>query len=167
VAQSLWAWAFRCVERELNDGAPAAELVESVAVEVSGRLQVEPAVGRNLKGYFTTAFYRRVRSRALREGRIEYEGLLRELEENHRLRAPDWAAALEKELTIRVLVSYLPHRVKHMLHCRMLGLSWNKIGRLLGISAKQAKSRFYYGVRQVYETRLEVQSRRQQQKELD
>jgi len=167
VAQSLWPWAFRRVERELNDSARAAELVESVTVEVSARLKAEPEVGRNLRGYFITAFHRRVRSQVLKESRLEYEGLLRELEENHKLRAPDCVSALEKELTLKFLLSYLPHTVNHMLHCRMLGFSWKKIGQVLGISAKQAKSRFYYGVQQAYETLLKTQSRRRHQKELD
>ena len=167
VAQSLWPWAFRRVERELNDSARAAELVESVAVEVSARLKAEPEVGRNLKGYFITAFHRRVRSQVLKESRLEYEGLLRELEENHKLRAPDWVAALDRDLTLKFLLSYLPHSVNHMLHCRMLGFSWKKVGRTLGISAKQAKSRFYYGVQQAYEAMLEAQAKRRHQKELD
>jgi len=167
VALSLWPWAFRRVERELNDSARAAEVVESVAVEVSARLKSEPEVGRNLRGYFITAFHRSVRFQVLKESRLEYEGLLRELEENHKLRAPDWVSALEKELTLKFLLSYLPHNVNHMLHYRMLGFSWKKIGQILGISAKQAKSRFYYGVQQAYETLLETQSRRRHQKELD
>ena len=167
VAQSLWPWAFRRVERELNDGARAAELLESVAVEVSARLKAEPKVGRNLKGYFFTAFHHRVRSQVLKESRLEYEGLLRELENNHKLRAPDWVSAIEKELTLKFLLAYLPHNVNHMVHCRMLGFSWKKIGRILGISAKIAKSRCYYGVQQAYETLLETQSRRRHQKELD
>jgi len=167
VAQSLWPWAFRRVERELNDGARAAELLELVAVEVSARLKAEQKVGRNLKGYFYTAFHHRVRSQVLKESRLEYEGLLRELEKNHELRAPDWVSAIEKELTLKFLLAYLPHNVNHMVHCRMLGLSWKKIGRILNISAKQAKSRCYYGVQQAYETLLETQSRRRHQKELD
>jgi DNA-directed RNA polymerase specialized sigma24 family protein len=167
VAHSLWPWAFRRVERELNDGARAAELLESVAVEVSARLKAEPKVGRNLKGYFFTAFQHRVRSQVLKESRLEYEGLLRELEKNHKLRAPDWVSAVEKQLTLKFLLAYLPHNVNHMVHCRMLGFSWKKIGRILGISAKQAKSRCYYGVQKAYETMLETQSRRRHQKGLD
>jgi DNA-directed RNA polymerase specialized sigma24 family protein len=167
VAQSLWPWAFRRVERELNDGARAAELLESVAVEVSARLKAEPKVGRNLKGYFYTALHHRVRSQVLKESRLEYEGLLRELEKNYKLRAPDWVSAVEKQLTLKFLLAYLPHNVSHMVHCRMLGLSWKKIGRILDISAKKAKSRCYYGVQQAYETLLETQSRRRHQEELD
>jgi hypothetical protein len=31
-----------------------------------------------------------------------------------------------------------------MLHYRILGFSWNEIGRVLRLSGKQARSRFYY-----------------------
>jgi hypothetical protein len=31
-----------------------------------------------------------------------------------------------------------------MLHYRILGFSWNEIGRVLHLSGKQARSRFYY-----------------------
>src|SRR5713101_1410415 len=84
VAQSLWPWAFRRVERELNDGARSAALLDSVAVEGSARLTAEPKVGRNLKRYFFTAFHPPVRSQAPNESRLEYEGLLREFENNHK-----------------------------------------------------------------------------------
>src|SRR2546428_1955961 len=47
----LWPWAYRHVERELRDGARAAELLEKVAMQVSARLELEPAVARNLSGY--------------------------------------------------------------------------------------------------------------------
>ena len=43
-----------------------------------------------LSGYLITAFHHRVRAQLLRDSRLAYEGLLFELEENHRPRAPDW-----------------------------------------------------------------------------
>src|SRR5262249_10075001 len=90
VAERLWVWAHRHVARELHDPASAPQLVEGVALEVSSRLQDEPDVGQNLAGYFITAFHRRVRQQFLKENRVTYEGLLRELELNHHLTAPDW-----------------------------------------------------------------------------
>jgi DNA-directed RNA polymerase specialized sigma24 family protein len=150
VAERLWRWAYRNVEWELHDPASAAQIVESVALEVSSRLQVEPEVGRNLPGYFFTAFRRRVRQQFLQENRLTYEGLLRELELNHHLTAPDWEAALEQELCLKVLVDQLPHQSRHMLHYRILGFTWNEIGRALRISGKQARSRFYYELNKLH-----------------
>jgi len=150
VAQRLWVWAHGHVARELHDPASAAQLVEGVALEVSSRLQDEPGVGQNLAGYFITAFHRRVRQQFLKENRVTYEGLLRELELNHHLTAPDWEAAMEQELCFKALVDHLPHQSRHMLHYRILGFSWNEIGRALRISGKQARSRFYYELKKLH-----------------
>ena len=150
VAERFWPWAYRRVERELHDAASAAQIVERVAIEVSHRLQDEPGVDRNLAGYFITAFHRQVRQQFLRENRVTYEGLLSELESNHRLTAPDWVAAMERELCLKVLVDQLPHDARHMLNYRILGFSWNEIGRVLRISGKQARSRFYYELNKLH-----------------
>ena len=79
----LWRWAYFHVESKLHDAPSAAELMEEVALNVSRRLQAEPAVERNLTGYLITAFHRRVWSQVLRNNRLVYEGLVRELEQNH------------------------------------------------------------------------------------
>src|SRR5580693_5122838 len=100
LAQRMWPWAFRHVERELHDGPSAAETLEEVVIEVSSRLRAAPEVGRNLNGYLITSFYHRVRSRRIRDHRIALEGLARELERNHALKAPDASAALEWRLTL-------------------------------------------------------------------
>ncbi len=144
VCEELWPWAYRHVERELHDRASAAQLVERVALEVSGRLQDEPAVGKNLKGYFITAFHRQVRQKFFRDNRLAYEGLLRELEQSHHLTAPDWEALIERKLCLKALLDLLPHQSRHILHYRILGFTWNETGRALHISGKQARSRFYY-----------------------
>jgi DNA-directed RNA polymerase specialized sigma24 family protein len=150
VAERLWPWAYRRVERELHDAASAAQIVERVAIEVSSRLQDDPGVDRNLVGYFITAFLRQVRQQFLRENRVTYEGLVSELELNHHLTAPDWVAALEREWCLNVLVDHLPHQARHMLNYRILGFSWNEIGRVLRISGKQARSRFYYELNKLH-----------------
>ena len=164
-SRHLWPWAYRHVEIELHDGARAAELLEEVAMEVSARLHVEPEVERNLSGYLITAFHHRVRAQLLRDSRLAYEGLLFELEENHRPRAPDWIAAMETKLALDFLVSYLPHQTKHMLNFRTLGFSWKETARFSGITVEQAKSRFYYGVQKAYETLLANQAKRREGKE--
>jgi hypothetical protein len=47
----------------------------------------------------------------------------------------------------------------------MLGFSWKAIGRGVGISAKQAKKRFYYGVQRAYEELTKDYVRRAGQRE--
>ena len=118
----------------------------------------EPTVGRNLTGYFITAFHRHVRQQFLRDRRVTYEGLLRELELNHHLTAPDWQAAMEQELCLKVLVDQLPHESRHMLNYRILGFSWNEIGRALHISGKQARSRFYYELKKLHAKLLDTKT---------
>jgi DNA-directed RNA polymerase specialized sigma24 family protein len=160
LAMRLWPWAFRHVERELHDGPSAAETLEEVVIEVSSRLRAVPEVARNLNGYLITAFHHRVRSRRLRDHRLALEGLARELERNHGLRAPDSVAALEWRLTLDLLICFLPHEIKHTLHFRMLGFSWKEVSDVSGLSVKQAKSRYYYGLQKAYEELLETQLRR-------
>jgi DNA-directed RNA polymerase specialized sigma24 family protein len=143
-SERLWPWAYRRVERELHDSAAAAQLLEGVAAEVSRRLHEEPGVGRNLSGYLITSFHRRVRQQFLKQNRVAYEGLLRDLEQDHHLAAPDWQQAIERELCLQVLIQQLTPQSQHMLHYRILGFSWKEIGRTLGQSGKQARSRFYY-----------------------
>jgi DNA-directed RNA polymerase specialized sigma24 family protein len=162
-AQRHWSWAYSYVEKELQDGARAAELLEQVAIEVSTRLQVTPDVSRNLDGYLITAFHHRVRSQLLKNNRLAYEGLLKELERNHPLAATDLIAAIDTELVMKSLLSRLPHEVRHMLHYRMLDFSWKAIGKSMGISAKQAKSRFYYGMETAYQTLIDLTKRAGQQ----
>jgi DNA-directed RNA polymerase specialized sigma24 family protein len=156
----LWRWAYYHVDTALHDAPCAAELLEEVALEVSGRLQAEPEIARNLTGYLITAFHHRVLSQLLENNRLVYEGLLRELEENHQLTAPDWTLQVEAKLWLKFFVSFLPHPVQHMLHYRMLGFSWDEIGNSMGLSAKQAKKRFYYGVKKGHEKVIKYSTKR-------
>ena len=151
LARRMWPWAFRHVERALHDGPSAAETLEAVVIDVSARLRAAPEVGRNLNGYLITAFRHRVRSRRIRDHRLDLEGLGRDLENNHGLRSPDLTAELEWRLTLDLLLTFLPHEIRHTLNLRMLGLSWKEVSGVLHISAKQAKSRYYYGLQKAYE----------------
>jgi DNA-directed RNA polymerase specialized sigma24 family protein len=129
--------------------------VEGVALRVSSRLRNEPSVSQNLEGYFLTAFRNRVSRQVLKENRIKYEGLLRELERNHRLTGPDLEAAMEWELCLQTIVNLLPEKSRRMLNYRILGFAWSEIGRALRISEKQAKKRFYYALNKVRATLLD------------
>lgn len=149
VAEQLWRFAYRLVDAELHDPASAAQIVEKVASEVSSRLWDQPGVGANLRGYFMTAFRRRVRHQSMRENRVAYAGLVNELELNHRLTGPDFEGIIERRLCLEVIIDLLPHEARHMLHFRILEFSWQEIGRRLGVSAKQARSRFYYELEKV------------------
>jgi DNA-directed RNA polymerase specialized sigma24 family protein len=154
VSERIWPFAYRHVQQELHDSASAAQLVEKVAIQVSSRLHAEPEVAQNLTGYFIRAFHRHVRRQSLKETRITYEGLLRELERNHRFTGPDWEAEIEWQLCLQFLVDRLPDQSSHMLNYRIIGFTWNEIGRALGISGKKARSRFYYALDKVHDQLL-------------
>jgi hypothetical protein len=160
VAKTNWAWAFHLVKNHLHDGTRTAEIVEAVAIEVSDRLKADKEVGRNLNGYFRTSMIRHVRSLAIREGRIVYEGGVQDLEANHQPSAADWTKIFDDRIALMSLAPYMSHPVRHMLHCRLLKYSWKKIARSLGITEKQAKARFYYGAHKAYQELLRVQARR-------
>jgi DNA-directed RNA polymerase specialized sigma24 family protein len=164
-ARELWPWAFRHVQKELRDGARALEIVQEVAAEASGRLKDDAEVGRNLKGYFTTAFIHCVRNHVLHESRIEYEGLIRELEENHHPRAPDWIRGFETALSLKLLAAYMSAPMRRMLNYRLSDYSWKEIGVVFNMTDRQVRSRFYYGARKAYEDLLSAQAERQRSKE--
>ena len=159
VAEQLWRFAHRLVDAELHDSASTAEIVEKVASEVSSRLRDQPGIDENLRGYFMTAFRRRVRHQSMREHRVAYEGLVSELELNHHLTGPDFNQMIERSLCLEVIIDLMPHEARHMLHLRILEFSWKEIGQRLGISAKQARSRFYYELEKVHSKLLQSRTR--------
>lgn len=164
-ARELWPWAFRHVQKELHDGARALEIVQEVAADVSERLKGDAEVARNLKGYFTTSFIHCVRNHVLHESRIEYEGLIHELEENHHPRAPDWIRGFETTLSLKLLAAYMSVPMRRMLSYRLADYSWNEIGLVFNMTGRQARSRFYYGARKAYEDLLSAQAERRRAEE--
>ena len=160
VSKENWSWTFWLVKKQLNDGARTPDIVEHVAAEVSNRLRADAEVGRNLNGYFRTAMILRVRTFAVREGRITYEGGAHDLDTNPRPSAPDWAKVFEDRMAIQSLVPYMSHPVRSILHYRLLDYSWKDIGQQLLLTEEQAKKRFYYGVRQAFDELLATQARR-------
>ena len=165
VAERNWLWAFWLVKKHLNDGTRAPEIVEEVAIQVSSRLHADPRIRDNLNGYFKTALQRRVRTHAIRESRIAFNGGLQDLEEQHQPHSSDWTKMFEDRLALQSLLPYMPDAVRQILHYRILDFSWKQIGAILGTTAKQAKSRFYYGVRHAHNALLAIQGKRALQKE--
>jgi DNA-directed RNA polymerase specialized sigma24 family protein len=165
VAEKLWPWAFRHVQRELHDGTRALEIMQEVALDVSEKLEGNEEVARNLPGYVRTSFIHCVQDHLLHESRIEYEGLIHELEENHQPRAPDWIRGFETRLSLKLLAAYMSHPMRRMLGYRLADFSWKEIGEVFNIPAQQAKSRFYYGARKAYEDLLTAQAERRRSEE--
>lgn len=157
VAKENWPWAFRLAEHDLHDGASALEIVEIIAAEVSKRLRVEPEIGRHLTAYYRVAFSNRVRAIAARNGRIHYEGRPQDLEENYQPTAPDRVQRFEDKMVLRALLPYATETVRRMLQYRLLDYSWKEIGRQFAVTEKQARSRFYYGIRLAHQRLVAAQ----------
>lgn len=155
-----WSWAFWLIRRQLNDGGRLGQIVEQVAVDVTKRLMSDPQVGLNLHGYFRTAVLHTVQTIAVRERRISYEGASRDLEMNHHPTSPDWTKVFDDRMTLEVLAPFMSHPVRQIMHYRQLDYSWKDLAKRLAISEKQAKSRFYYGVRQAHVELCAAQLRR-------
>jgi DNA-directed RNA polymerase specialized sigma24 family protein len=160
IARENWSWTFYLVGRELNDGTRTREIALDVAVEVTNRLREDAEVGRNLNGYYRTAMIRYVKDLVVSESRIVYEGSAQDLESTHQPSAPDWTKVFEDRMMLRSIAPYMSHPVRRILHYRQLDYSWKETGRRLGLTEKQAKSRFYYGARRAYEKLRAVQARR-------
>ena len=160
VARENWAWAFYLIKRDLNDGTRTREIVLDVAIEVTSRLREEAEVARNLHGYYRTSLIHHVKAVAALEGRITYEGSTQDLEKNHQPRAADWIKVFHDRMTLQAIAPYMSHAVRRILHNRQLGYSWKETARRLGLTEKQAKSRFYYGANRAYEELLSAQAKR-------
>jgi AraC-like DNA-binding protein len=63
-------------------------------------------------------------------------------------------------MALQAIAPFMSHSVRRILHNRQLGYSWKETARRLGLSEKQAKSRFYYGARRAYEELLRAQAKR-------
>jgi DNA-directed RNA polymerase specialized sigma24 family protein len=160
VARESWPWAFRLTERDLHDGPSALEIVEVVATEVSRRLQVQPEIGCHLGAYYRLAFARRIRAISDRNGRVEYQGTPQDLETNYKPSAQDWVTVVEDRMCLDALLCHATHTTRLLLRYRVLDYSWKEIGEHLTLTAKQAKSRFYYGLRLAHQRLIAEQERR-------
>ncbi|MBY0502685.1 MAG: hypothetical protein K2X03_02165 [Bryobacteraceae bacterium] len=160
VAQESWSWAYRLAEQNLHDGPCALEIVEIIATEVSRRLHVQPEIGQRLAAYYRMAFARRIRAIADRNGRIHYEGRPQDLETNYKPSAPDWVTVLEDRMCLDALLCHATPTTRLMLHYRVLEYSWKEIGHHFSVTAKQARSRFYYGLRLAHQRLIVAQEQR-------
>ena len=124
------------------------------------RLRADTEVGRNLNGYFRTAMIRRVRTLADPGYPHGLRGRCARPRNESPAQRPDWTKVFEDRMALQSLLPYMSYPVRRTLHYRLLEFSWKEIGQRLALTEKQAKSRFYYGVRQAYEELLSLQARR-------
>lgn len=160
VARRNWNWVRRQVARLLRDEPQAGVICEDVAINVSKKLRENPAVGSDLKAYFRASIRNRLRTEVARAKKIVYLGGTQDLEVKCRQSAPDWTAAFDDRQTLAALAQHMTHEVRVILHHLQARYTWQEIATRIGLTRRQAQSRFYYGVKRAYERLLEEQAKR-------
>ena len=143
VAERLWPWTWNYIGINLADHARAAELAEIVAFKVSRFLGAHPGEVRSLVGLYYATTVNLVKSHRSRQGRIDYRGLGQELEAEASALAPDWQREVELWILAEQIGHHLDPTVREIFNLRLLERTWQEIGALHGLSAGQARLRFY------------------------
>lgn len=143
VAERLWPWTWNYIGINLADHAQAAELAEMVAFKVSKFLRSHPGEVRSLVGLYYATTVNLVKSHRSRQGRIDYRGLGQELEAETGAMAPDWQRQVELWILAEQIGNHLDPTVREIFNLRLLERTWEEIGALHGLSAGQARLRFY------------------------
>ncbi len=146
--RTLWPWVWEHVGRRLGDPARAGDINDRVADQVSDYVRRNPGQVRSIVGVCHAAVINVVKSVQVRDRRIDYRGLSRDLEMWAR---PAEGSAEELEFSIWVgqILDAADEEVRTMLSLRILGKTWRRIGKAFGMSAGQARLRFYRGIQKV------------------
>lgn len=137
-------------EKAVRDSAVAASLFEEAAAAVSRLLSRQTNKNtpiRDLSAYLFRSFVRRV-NRVRRRNQLfaarlaQYVDAKRELNSNHRV---------ELEILIDQIMARGDAITRDMFYRRVQGYSWNEIGRVYGISAHAAESRYSQALRRLRE----------------
>jgi len=141
VASQIRKSALQYGEKALGDPAVAASLFEEAAAAVS-RLHARKTDGkptiRNVSAYLFRAYVRRVNRVRRREGLLNARlsqqfGATSELNSNNNV---------ELEILIDEVLARGDRVMRDMFYRRTQGYSWREIGKVYGISAHAAESRF-------------------------
>ena len=118
-------------------------MAEIVAFKVSKFLKSHPAEVRSLVGLYAATTVNLLKSHRSRQGRIDYRGLGQELEAETGALAPDWQRQVELWILAEQIGNHLDRTVREIFNLRLLERTWEEIGALHGLSAGQARLRFY------------------------
>jgi len=155
LAERLWPWAWNYIGTHLADHARAAEVAEVVAYRVSRYLEAHPGKVRSLVGLYYATTANLVKSSKTREGRIDYWGLGQNLEAGANAQVPDWRQEVELWILAEQIGQHLEPTIREMFHLRLLERTWEEIGKLLGLTAGQARLRFYRALERLPEEILQ------------
>jgi DNA-directed RNA polymerase specialized sigma24 family protein len=133
---------------QLGDPGRAGDLADEVAFRVSSYLQTHCQV-RSLVGLCRVAAMHFVLSTRARERRIEYRGLSQEIEGSLGVSSPDWQEELEFSVWVDQVLQGHDREIRIMLRLRLLDMTWDHIGKVLGMSGGQARLRFHRAMEQI------------------
>jgi DNA-directed RNA polymerase specialized sigma24 family protein len=149
--EQLWPWFWRYVGRQLEDQNRAPELLEMVADRVSGYIQSHPGQVRSMVGLCRVTTINLIKSIRTREARIEYVGSNQNIEASLSPCAQDWQEEVEMWIWVDEILHDQDRSVRTIFGLRALQHSWKEIGKLLGISADQARQRLRRALSKTYD----------------
>ena len=148
-AQAIRQRALRFAEKELGDPAVAASILEECAADVSRALYGGDGKSRdlvvgNLPGYLFRSVVRKVDRLKQKELPVALYS-----ERTLQFQSFDPSRKLELNLLMQELLTKCDDFTKRSFESRVHGYSWKEIGKVNGISAHSAESRFSQGLRRL------------------
>jgi len=147
--ERLWPWFWNYVALELGDAGRAAELADQVAYSVSKYAKNHPGEVQSFGGLCRVAAVNLITKIKTKEARIGYCGLSHDIEEALEPMAPDWQRDVELSIWIDEVLRGQDREIRTMLELRLLNRTWPQIGKLLGLTAGQARLRLYRALAKV------------------
>jgi len=140
--EQIWPWFWNYVDQQLKDSDRAADLADEIAYRVSKFIEQHPGAVRSLVGLCRVAAVNFITTTKTREGRVDYRGLSQDVEATLDSNAPEWSGDVELSVYVdQVLQGHNP-MIREMLELRLLDKTWDEIGRVLDLTAGQARLRF-------------------------
>jgi RNA polymerase sigma factor (sigma-70 family) len=147
-AQLVWPRVRYLAERELRDGAKAAEILEKAVYVVARVLERQsPQAGiLNMDSYLYWAAARTLFRSVEREKMVQFIEDLEPVLQPKTGRYRDHIGGTQQQLLIRQIIRYMDSRTRSMFLLRVKGYTWEEVGRFLGIKANNAAVAYSTGV---------------------
>jgi DNA-directed RNA polymerase specialized sigma24 family protein len=149
-AQRNWARLLAYAQRQQQDSARAADILEVVLRSISRARRTNGKFGtpiRNLDNYLYSAFIHTLHRQLAREPHIETVGSLQDLDALSGIRTSTVLPFIEDAILIKELMGYMDERTRHMFSLRTIGYSWDEIARILKNTANNAQVLFNQGLK--------------------
>jgi DNA-directed RNA polymerase specialized sigma24 family protein len=139
--EQLWPWFWSYVGQQLGDPDRAPDLAEEIAYRVSKYVETRSQI-RSFVGLCRVASVNFITSTQRRENQIRYRGLGHHIEAELAPAAADDREDVELSIWTDQILKGHTEETRISLQLLLLDHSWPEIGRVLGLSADQARLRF-------------------------